>query len=70
VVTRDVRQDSSSSIVVVVVVVIVVVVESSPFSELAAAKMERKELDSAKMTSCVIRSYSETVIKPLPGYDQ
>jgi hypothetical protein len=32
-------------------------------------KIERKELGSAKKTSQVIGSYSEIVIKPLPGYD-
>jgi hypothetical protein len=29
--------------------------------------MARKELDGDKKTSCVILSYSETVINPLPG---
>jgi hypothetical protein len=32
-------------------------------------EMARNELDYAKKTSCVIWSYSETVINPLPGYD-
>jgi hypothetical protein len=31
--------------------------------------MARKELDCDKRTLYVIRSYSETVINPLPGYD-
>jgi hypothetical protein len=31
--------------------------------------MARKELGCEKNTSYVIRSYSETVINPLPGYD-
>jgi hypothetical protein len=31
--------------------------------------MARKELCGGKKTSCVIRSDSETVINPLPGYD-
>jgi hypothetical protein len=31
--------------------------------------MARKEFGGAKKTSCVIRSYSETVINPLPGCD-
>jgi hypothetical protein len=30
-------------------------------------EMARTELDCAKKTSCVIESYSETVINPLPG---
>jgi hypothetical protein len=29
----------------------------------------RKDLGSEKKTSCVIRTDSETVINPLPGYD-
>jgi hypothetical protein len=38
--------------------------------ELAVRRiMPRKELSCAKKTSCVIRSYSETVMNPLPGYD-
>jgi hypothetical protein len=32
--------------------------------------MARKKLDCEKRTSCVIWSDGETVIKPLPGYDQ
>jgi hypothetical protein len=32
-------------------------------------EMERKELDCVTKSSCVIWSYSETVINPLPGYD-
>jgi hypothetical protein len=31
--------------------------------------MARKELDGEKKTSRVIRSFNETVINPLPGYD-
>jgi hypothetical protein len=31
--------------------------------------MEKNELDSAKMISCVVRSYSENVTNPLRGYD-
>jgi hypothetical protein len=31
--------------------------------------MARNESDCDKKTSCVIGSYSETVINPLPGYD-
>jgi hypothetical protein len=31
--------------------------------------MARKELGGAKKASCVIGSYSESVINPLPGYD-
>jgi hypothetical protein len=47
------------------------VVESSRVesSELAAAEMARKELECDKKTSLLIRSYSEIVINPLPGYD-
>jgi hypothetical protein len=32
-------------------------------------EIARNKLDCAKMTSCVIWSYSETIINPLPGYD-
>jgi hypothetical protein len=32
-------------------------------------EMARNELDCAKKTSCVIWSYSDTVINPLPVYD-
>jgi hypothetical protein len=32
-------------------------------------EMARNELDCPKKTSCVICSYSETVINPLPGYN-
>jgi hypothetical protein len=32
-------------------------------------EMVRKALDSAKKSSCVISSYSETAINPLPVYD-
>jgi hypothetical protein len=28
-----------------------------------------KELGDGRKTSCVIRSYSETVVNPMPGYD-
>jgi hypothetical protein len=31
--------------------------------------MVRMELGGAKKTSCVIWSYSETLVNPLPGYD-
>jgi hypothetical protein len=31
--------------------------------------MARKEFGCEKKTSCVIRSDSEAVINPLPGYD-
>jgi hypothetical protein len=39
------------------------------YSELGAAEMARKELEGTKKTLCVIRSYCETLINPLPGYD-
>jgi hypothetical protein len=32
-------------------------------------KMTRNELDRPKKISCVILSYSETVMNPLPAYD-
>jgi hypothetical protein len=43
--------------------------ELREFPELALGRMAGKELGYAKKTSCVICSYSETVINPLPGYN-
>jgi hypothetical protein len=31
--------------------------------------MARKEIGYEKKASCVIESYSETALNPLPGYD-
>jgi hypothetical protein len=47
--------------------------ELGPFVEMTVQgnweEMARKESDGVKKTSCVVWSYSETVINPLLGYD-